>query len=426
MAEVGKVQGPEGPKDGVGKKDTRSVDADKFKSAMRRRVDEVSQTDPDEQKKRKRREETEAEDQAQAAAPPPPVVSAETTQKKKAQFTSAIRSRGPTPQARSPGKAFRPPPVSVAKSSQEEEQMQLPESTQLNLRRGETQQASSPGGGLAVGPPESEAPPAFPQTGVNTQPPSYASPGRDQSVQEQETPQAPQEKAAERGKEKQKQAAAPLPTPLPLETPVKKREDAAALLAKKKAAPKKVPEGEEAVQAAAPPPTVPVAPTAFKEKKEEAAAIGATGGIAAPQEGISMPLPEEVTPLPAYAHFSPQIEEIFHRMVGVMTVLHLSGITETVVTLNSPQFASSVFFGSQIIIQEFSTAPKEFNIQFNGSPQAVALFQGSAQDLMAAFQQGNWGFKVHRLQTGHLEEKPLFHRKGAVSGEKEENQPGGS
>ena len=111
--------------------------------------------------------------------------------------------------------------------------------------------------------------------------------------------------------------------------------------------------------------------------------------------------------------------EIFDRMVGVMTVMSMSGITETVITLNTPQFASSVFFGSQIIIQEYSTAPQAYNIQLNGSPQAVALFQGNADDLMAAFQAGNYNFRVNRLEAGHLTERPLFKRKEKAGGEKE-------
>jgi hypothetical protein len=120
---------------------------------------------------------------------------------------------------------------------------------------------------------------------------------------------------------------------------------------------------------------------------------------------------------PSYPNISPQLQELFDRMVGVMTVMNMSGITETVITLNSPQFASSVFFGTQIIIQEFSTAPQAFNIQLNGEPQAVALFQGSADDLMAAFQAGNYNFRVNRLETGYLADRPLFKRKEKASGE---------
>ncbi|HKZ00289.1 MAG TPA: hypothetical protein VJ112_03885, partial [Rhabdochlamydiaceae bacterium] len=112
-------------------------------------------------------------------------------------------------------------------------------------------------------------------------------------------------------------------------------------------------------------------------------------------------------------------------MVGVITVMSSSGVTETVITLNSPQFASSVFFGAQIIIQEYSTAPKAFNIQLNGNPQALDIFQGNADDLMAAFQYGNYNFKINRLDTGLLREpQHLIQRKEDIGKEPEEQKGG--
>jgi hypothetical protein len=128
---------------------------------------------------------------------------------------------------------------------------------------------------------------------------------------------------------------------------------------------------------------------------------------------------ETLTP---YAIMNPQVQDIFDRMVGVMTVMQASGMTETTITLNAPQFASSVFFGTQIIIQEFSTAPQAYNIQINGSAQAVALFQGNAEDLMAAFQSGNYNFRVNRLEMGYLTERPLFKRKEKASGDKQDQK----
>ena len=125
--------------------------------------------------------------------------------------------------------------------------------------------------------------------------------------------------------------------------------------------------------------------------------------------------PSETTPpspTPPYAYLHPQVLELFERMVGVMTIATYNGATETTISLNSPQFASSVFYGAQIIIREYSTAPKVFNIELLGNEQAIELFQGNAEDLMAAFQSGNYTFRVNQLQTGLLRsEKPLFHRK---------------
>ncbi len=173
-------------------------------------------------------------------------------------------------------------------------------------------------------------------------------------------------------------------------------------------------------------PITPLPPSDYieKEKKEEEeiAALG-LGGTA---QGFEVALPTPPAETPAvnnpYANLHPQVMELFDRMVGTMTVMSHSGITETVVTLNSAKFASSVFFGSQIIIQEYSSAPHAFNIQLNGSPEALALFQGNADELMAAFQYGNYNFRVNRMEAGLLGQKPLIKRKGAPSGDKEDQR----
>ncbi|MBI3237026.1 MAG: hypothetical protein HYZ48_04935 [Chlamydiales bacterium] len=139
-------------------------------------------------------------------------------------------------------------------------------------------------------------------------------------------------------------------------------------------------------------------------------------GDAAPAAGLSPP--------PPYTSLPNQILEIFERMAGVMMVMTDSTMTETTITLNAPQFASSVFYGSQIIIREYASAPKAFNIEFNSNPQGVALFQGNVDGLMAAFQYGQYRFRVNRLDTGHLSEKPLFHRKEKVSKDKDPSDTG--
>ena len=138
-----------------------------------------------------------------------------------------------------------------------------------------------------------------------------------------------------------------------------------------------------------------------------------------PLESLPLTVPEpiqaeRVTP---YTRLHPQVAELFDRMVGSMTVMTHSGMTETTLNLTTPQFASSVFFGSQIIIREFSTAPKAFNIQINASTAGVALVEKNADDLMAAFQHGNYAFRINRLETGYTSERPLFKRKEKAGGE---------
>lgn len=162
-----------------------------------------------------------------------------------------------------------------------------------------------------------------------------------------------------------------------------------------------------------------------KEKKETGAVSSMEGAAAQAPSMLPGEAPAAAAgPLPAYTSMHPQILDMFERMVGVMTVLTTTGITETTINLNAPQYASSLFFGTQIIIQEFSTAPKAFNIQILGTPQAAQAAQGNANDLMAAFQSGNYNFKVNRLDIGILrkEERPLFRRKEGAGGESGDKQ----
>jgi hypothetical protein len=83
---------------------------------------------------------------------------------------------------------------------------------------------------------------------------------------------------------------------------------------------------------------------------------------------------------------------------------------------------------SQIVIREFSTAPKAFNVEFVGSPQALALIQQNVPALLGAVQQGNFNFSINRfdVKLGSTE-KPIFSRKESLKrGDKEfSDQEGG-
>ena len=97
-----------------------------------------------------------------------------------------------------------------------------------------------------------------------------------------------------------------------------------------------------------------------------------------------------------------------------------SGVSETVIKLNAPTGSRlSIFNGSEISIKEYSSAPKIFNIQFNGNPEAVNLVQGNLGNLMAALSDKEYNFKVNRFDIGLVSDKdePLFKRKGAISGD---------
>lgn len=109
-----------------------------------------------------------------------------------------------------------------------------------------------------------------------------------------------------------------------------------------------------------------------------------------------------------------EFKELFEAMASRMIVMHSSGEVKTTLFLDNP---SSRFFGTTITIREFSTAPKVFNVEIASSTQMICAIEASKNDLLSAFQHGNFNFSIHRLDTLlQNEEHPVMHR--------DENQDG--
>lgn len=419
MTDVNKVHGPVGPQDSPMRKDRSAPDPDKFKKMHL--IEEVKHTDPDEEKKRKRREEAEEDSKAAAASSfemqddSGPLEQESFLETFTTSSDPSAKASTSTPQA-DPSATLRPydltaPPMTSEPTEQDAFHPVTSQSAGVETQ-GQQTNTSTP-------------------NAEQTQPAATVS---DQDFQQQidqgkhnitaPAPPPPKKETGSAGgiieeiEQKKPEKAAMTPEELgqqPGDQGKKEDEMTQEELAILQ---------ENAAQPAAPP------PLEGKEKKKEDLSISATDPSAMQATGLDTPmlaLPDVLPPesLPRYTTLSPHVMELFDRMVGVMTVMSASDMTETVVTLNSPQFASSVFFGSQIIIQEFSSAPKQFNVKLNGSPQAVALFQGSTDDLMAAFQGGRFGFRINRIDTGILEEKPLFKRKESASGDNQDQTGAG-
>jgi hypothetical protein len=140
-----------------------------------------------------------------------------------------------------------------------------------------------------------------------------------------------------------------------------------------------------------------------------------------PQPAMPMPLfLPSASEVPSPSIFlRAEILALFERMAVTLTAADIQGIHETMIHLNTPEFAGSIFAGARIIIREYATAPKIFNIEFQGNAANMALFQASTSDMLAAFQHGQYNFKINRIDAGLLaEDRPLFHRK-EKPGEKE-------
>lgn len=135
------------------------------------------------------------------------------------------------------------------------------------------------------------------------------------------------------------------------------------------------------------------------------------------------PMPKEFQP-PALAattqaqpYISPQTVPLFFQMVGTMYMMIAPpGISRTEIVLNNPAFANSRFFGATITIEKYATAPDSFNIRLSGSETAVTTFRDNIPNLMTAFQNGNFNFRVNRIDAEYSIERPVYRRKDKREG----------
>jgi len=113
-----------------------------------------------------------------------------------------------------------------------------------------------------------------------------------------------------------------------------------------------------------------------------------------------------------------EVTPVFEQMVGQILVMSSKdGIMQTEILLNNPEMEGSVFYGSKIVLEKYSTAPDSFNIKLTGNPEAVAMFNGNIDILMETFSRGNFNFRIGRIEAAYETERPLFRRK---------ERPGGS
>lgn len=101
-----------------------------------------------------------------------------------------------------------------------------------------------------------------------------------------------------------------------------------------------------------------------------------------------------------YTRLTPEMMEMFDNMILHMQVMEESDIRETTFFLGGKAFENSPLNGSRIIIREYQkSAPMQYNIEFEGTPEAVEKIAKKMDALTLALTHGNYSFKVHRFET---------------------------
>ncbi|MBM3196112.1 MAG: hypothetical protein FJZ62_05135 [Chlamydiae bacterium] len=91
--------------------------------------------------------------------------------------------------------------------------------------------------------------------------------------------------------------------------------------------------------------------------------------------------PATSSPLTAsapYTQFTPQLFELFQKLVGMMTVMQFQGKTTTSIILHMPQ---SALDGAHIDIEHYDTAPHAFNISLYTTPEGQKMLDPQMQVL---------------------------------------------
>ncbi|MCH9614298.1 MAG: hypothetical protein SP1CHLAM54_17440 [Chlamydiia bacterium] len=125
-----------------------------------------------------------------------------------------------------------------------------------------------------------------------------------------------------------------------------------------------------------------------QDDQQDAQAYAATRGVG--MEGIT-PITGFDTAIPgvepvqqaARTLMPSEMDEIINRCAGVITVMKATGQTTTTVQVSIP---GSVFDGSSIVLTQSDTARGSYNLQFQGTPEAIEVFNQNVAELAAALQ----------------------------------------
>lgn len=392
---VDQVKGGSGAADspkGSGKKD--KVKGDEFKEFMK--VDEIGETDTEQKRKRKERseevEEIEEEESLSSTTPKEQVApfSMEPPEKKRAGPAELQNLPLPSPLE-----------LSGTPSPESDQEIAIPPDFKMNEIETHSVQET--------------------RTAPSTQEKAQEIKKERETSTSPSAKQPPQEdRLIEQKREAEKKGSYPIEPPPVLEEKTAYFQQNALRTSEESQLEKEEIEG--AIPQNLPPTTnmgTKIAPT--QEKEVEISPL-----TAAPQPApspIAPATPVSSTPAP-YTQLPSAVWELFNRMVGVITILSMTpGISETTIHLTSEQFASSLFYGTEVVIKEDRNAKNQFNIEINAPAQAATLLNQQLPALVASFENGGYRFTVKQIRVNIVDKSESPFKRKAKMGEETEEEP---
>lgn len=132
----------------------------------------------------------------------------------------------------------------------------------------------------------------------------------------------------------------------------------------------------------------------------------------------------QTTPVIKKADFAPEILSLIEKIGSEMIVMSSDGITRTTLILPSSDTVNSFFSGMEITIEEYSSAPKIFNIKISASAEASNIIRANTHEILKLFHETKFNFSVNRLDTQISSNKHLYEPDDGDTQDNREDQQG--
>ncbi|MCX6990544.1 MAG: hypothetical protein NTX49_05715 [Chlamydiae bacterium] len=138
--------------------------------------------------------------------------------------------------------------------------------------------------------------------------------------------------------------------------------------------------------------------------------------------------PKSIDLIDSIAPTSPPISEQVYALMecvgSEMIVMTSESSTKTTLILDNKLFNNTLLESAEITIEEFSSAPKIFNVTISAGPKGVEMVRTHMEEFLKLFQEKKFGFSINRIDTEISSAKPLFSRKELDEDEQDPDQQG--
>ena len=105
---------------------------------------------------------------------------------------------------------------------------------------------------------------------------------------------------------------------------------------------------------------------------------------------------------------TPETQKIFDKMCSEMVIMHTKASCKTTLILRSLSLRNSPLYGSKVTIEEFSTAPKLFNVTIQTKAPVMEAVNAQMAGFMNFLHSKELAFGINRMETVLLSEEDPF------------------